>query len=206
MAGESSSYHHGNLRETLLDAARRLVEADGAGEVSLRAIAREAGVSPAAPYHHFESRRALLAAVAASGFHTLRDAMADAATEAPATDGPLGRLQAAGIAYVTFAVDHPELFRLMFSGVVANRSDFPELQGASEATRAVLGSLLAPEAGGETGAAIPSPALAAWSTVHGLAFLLVEGVAGEEARTKTPEEIAREVTRVLGRGLKDYAP
>src|SRR2546430_6260512 len=97
-------YHHGDLRRTLIDAALRIVEQVGPGALSLRELARHAGVSHAAPYRHFASREALLAALAAEGFRGLGAEMA-----ALASDGgdPLARFAALGLAYVRYAVAHP---------------------------------------------------------------------------------------------------
>lgn len=200
----TNPYHHGDLRRALLKAARRLVVRKGAANVSLRAIAREAKVSAAAPYHHFADREALLAAVAASGFESLTSAM-ETASATSEGDDPLGRLQAVGIAYVSFAVKDPEIFRLMFSGLLSDRGRFPELQAASDCTWDVLLGLLPSGRQGAGEDILPSVALATWSTVHGLAFLLIEGMLNEETRAAEPEEIARQVTLVLGRGLKSFA-
>lgn len=200
----AKSYHHGDLRPALLDAATRLVRAQGAANVSLRAIAREAGVSAAAPYHHFDDREALLAEVAATGFVAMEEAMARAATDTEAAT-PLGRLQAAGVAYVRFAVENAETYRLMFSGLLSERTRFPSLQRAANSAFTSLQRLVGPmeRADGEGG--LPAVALAAWSTVHGLAFLAMEGLLEKEAGSVGLDEIARQVTLVLGRGLRSYA-
>lgn len=201
----SKTYHHGDLRRALLDAATRLVRAQGAANVSLRAIAREAGVSAAAPYHHFDDREALLAEVAAAGFVSMEEAMARAAATDTEAAAPLGRLQAAGVAYVRFAVENAETYRLMFSGLLSDRTRFPSLQRAADSAFASLQRLVGPmeRADGEGG--LPAVALAAWSTVHGLAFLAMEGLLEKEAGSVGLDEIAREVTLVLGRGLRSYA-
>lgn len=194
-------YHHGDLRRALLEAGERLVAKQGAARASLRSIAREAGVSSAAPYHHFADRESLLAEVAASGFRSLGRAMETAAT-AHRADPPLDRLRAAGVAYVGFAAENPHLYRLMFGGLLSDRSRFPGLQAAAEATFGVLLRFLGPRDVGGGAGTLPAAALAAWSTVHGLAFLLIEGMLRDEAAELGVEEIARRVTLVLGRGLK----
>jgi AcrR family transcriptional regulator len=200
-------YHHGDLRRALLKAAERLVIREGPAQVSIRAIAREAGVSHAAPYHHFADREALLAAVAGSGFDRLRTAMQVAAGAGGPAD-PLSRLQAAGIAYVRFAVANPEIYRLMFSGLLADRSRYPDLEASTEAAFGVLLALLGDQGrakgrearpGADT---LPAVATATWSLVHGLAFLLIDGLLADEMASEGPEEIARQVTRVLGVGLR----
>src|ERR1700678_3123762 len=92
-------YHHGDLSRALVAAGRRILEAEGPAALSLRAVAREAGVSPAAPYHHFKDKSDLLAAVAEEGWHELGDAIAKGRTVA--TDPRLA-LHEIGVAYVTF--------------------------------------------------------------------------------------------------------
>jgi AcrR family transcriptional regulator len=111
-AAESRPYHHGDLRRALVDAARRLLEAEGPTALSLRAVAREAGVSPAAPYHHFKDKAELLDAVAQEGWEMLEQFMAEAKSS---THGRQ-QLTALGIAYVCFAREHPALYRVMYDG------------------------------------------------------------------------------------------
>ena len=105
---ESRPYHHGDLRRALLDAACKIMEHDGALALSLRAVAREAGVSPAAPYHHFRDKAELLAAVADEGFETLGLRM-KAARDAEPGDA----LTAMGVAYIMFAHENHALYRVM---------------------------------------------------------------------------------------------
>jgi AcrR family transcriptional regulator len=162
--GARRPYHHADLKPALLAAARRVLEREGPDRLSLRELARRAGVSHNAPYRHFRDRTALLAALAAEGFEQLTARMRAAAAGAPAAR----RLDAIGAAYVRFALDEPGLFRLMFGGRLAVK-DHPDLAAAAERAYAVLA--------GETGAAgTPAPrAIAAWATVHGLAHLLLDG-------------------------------
>jgi AcrR family transcriptional regulator len=169
------TYHHGDLRPALLAAARGLIERTGPSGTTLRAIARDAGVSPAAPYHHFADRDHLLAALAAEGFEELGVAMTRSAARVPRGQ-PLRRLQVAGVAYVRFALRNPELFRLMFSGMLEDRSTYPDLERAATEAFGVLQRLLGSAATPRTRP--DAAALAAWSTVHGLAVLLIEGRLG----------------------------
>src|SRR5829696_8419748 len=96
---ESRPYHHGDLRRALVDTARRLLESEGPSALSLRAVAREAGVSPAAPYHHFKDKGELLDAVAQEGWQLLDQALADAKSKAPSLKEAMTGL---GVAYVCF--------------------------------------------------------------------------------------------------------
>jgi AcrR family transcriptional regulator len=109
-SAEARPYHHGDLRRALVDAARRLLEAEGPSALSLRAVAREAGVSPAAPYHHFKDKSELLDAVAQEGWEMLQASMAEAKSNAIGIE----QLTALGIAYVCFAREHPALYRVMY--------------------------------------------------------------------------------------------
>jgi AcrR family transcriptional regulator len=197
------AYHHGQLRSALLEAAGRLVEEKGAMQVSLREIARVAGVSHAAPYHHFSDREALLAELATDGFHALGDSLRRGAGGTAESDS-LAKLQGAGVAYVRFAVENPEVYRLMFGALLSDRSRHPRLQAAADAAFGVLLDLMEGRRG-ETGPVAMNPvALATWSTVHGLASLLIEGLLSRETESVPAEEIARQATTVLGRGLQAY--
>jgi AcrR family transcriptional regulator len=104
-------YHHGDLRRALTDAALRIVQRDGLAALSLRAVAREAGVSPAAPYHHFKDKQELMMAVGAEGFSRLTDIMLEAKAKAPT---PMAALTALGVAYVCYARENPALYTLMW--------------------------------------------------------------------------------------------
>ncbi|MDR6627020.1 TetR/AcrR family transcriptional regulator [Caulobacter segnis] len=108
---ESRPYHHGDLSRALVDAARKILETDGPAALSLRAVAREAGVSPAAPYHHFKDKAELLEAVAHEGWVELDLALSKARA---ATETPGERMSNLGVAYVCFARDNPALYRVMY--------------------------------------------------------------------------------------------
>lgn len=196
----SRRYHHGNLRQALLDAARDLVEREGAEALTLRAAARRAGVSQAAPYRHFADKRALLAGVAEEGFRALADGMRRAAA-AHAAD-PLGRLQALGLAYVGFATGHPSHFRVMFGRELADRSPYPSLEeAAAEAFGLLVDGVAECQRAGHVRAGEPRDlALAAWSAIHGLSALVVDGqLLRLEAREAY--ELAQSVTTALFLGL-----
>lgn len=151
-----STYHHGDLRAALLQAAGKALEKQGITGLSLRDAARRAGVSHNAPYRHFADRDALLAALAAEGFRMLGEALRDKP----------GR--ARGEAYVRFALEHPQRFRLMFGGLLPI-TRYPELrESASGAYQSLV----------DAWKDMPEPqiaAAAAWSLVHGLAQLLLDG-------------------------------
>jgi AcrR family transcriptional regulator len=152
----------GELREALVVAALSILE-NGTGDLSLRAVARAAGVSAMAPYRHFADKAALLAAVAERGFVALHDDLA-AADGAP---DPRAALLAQGLAYIAFARARPALFRLMFVDQLGQVKPAGEENGAYDilARRVVA---LAPNDA-------DSAALACWSIVHGLATLVLDG-------------------------------
>jgi AcrR family transcriptional regulator len=168
-----TTYHHGDLRAGLLVAAREKLEDEGLEALSLREIARRAGVSQAAPYHHFASKPDLLAAVAAEGFDQLAAAMQARVARAKT---PAMRLNASGVGYVAFAAANPALFRLMFTSRGALPKD-ERLAAAAERARAVLLKALTEvlEAHGRDAADIPLARIATWSRAHGLAMLIIEG-------------------------------
>ena len=167
-------YPHGDLRRALLDAALAVLAEGGSAALSLREVARRAGVSHAAPYRHFSSREALLAAVAEEGFRALRSAMLEVMDGRGG--GPLDQLLASGVGYVRFAVGHPTHFRVMFGAELVGQTDYPSLREAGHAAYALLVSAI--EAGQVAGLIREAPAqhlaLTCWSATHGLAMLFVD--------------------------------
>lgn len=187
------SYHHGNLREALIEAGLQLLQEKGADGFSLRACAMRAGVSHAAPAHHFGDMRALLSALAAVGFAQLKDALSGAAAS---SRDPVRAMQAAGLAYIGFARDNPALFRLMYDG---ERLDWQEDELAAQvaAVSAILDDIAAP-ASRRTGPAGPhTPQLMQsflWSMMHGYAHL---AQAGQLTENHSPEQMFRTVSALM---------
>jgi AcrR family transcriptional regulator len=159
-------YHHGDLRRALLDTALEAVAEQGPAALSLRDVARRAGVSHAAPTHHFRDKTALLTALAAEGWSLLADSLQDVA----ANGDSFAEL---GVAYVVFATSHPAHFAVMRAPGLA-RADDPELEAAMGRARTQLKSGVRRFEAGTTRDA-DTTALAAWSLVHGLAALILEG-------------------------------
>ena len=163
-----SSYHHGSLREVLLEACVRLIEAEGIGAVSLRRVAREAGVSPGAPYHHFPDRAALLAAISVRGFEQLATDLRAAREKA---SGAREALLAMVVAYVEFARLHKAYFQLMFRPELSRPEKHPDAREAGDAAFAELTEVVA-----TCGAADPDGlAVSLWAFGHGLASLAIDG-------------------------------
>jgi AcrR family transcriptional regulator len=162
-ATRGRSYHHGDLRNALLSAARSILEDETQGELSLRAVARRAGVSHAAPYRHFPNHEALLAELAIEGFGELRDEIKLAAN---APDVEADRIAKIGAAYMRFVARRPALASLMFGPQLPNRDSFPKLGEMADAIGQEIGEALHDAALG----------LAVWAAVHGLAMLILRNV------------------------------
>lgn len=126
-----------DFRERLCDAAERLFAEKGPDSVTMRQLAAEVGVSPMTPYGYFKDKDDILAAVRARAFARHAEALEAAFETAPADD-PEARSEAVGRAYVRFALEHPEAYKLMFDTKQANATDYPELVAASERSRATM--------------------------------------------------------------------
>ncbi len=166
-----NTYHHGDLRQSLINAAIALISEEGINDLSLRQVARRVGVSHNAPYRHFEDKEALLAAVAEQGFQSLRVAMETARQVIP-PDSPQ-RLEAIGIAYVHFALAHPFHYRLMFGDYRCNLSKYSALAETAQQSFMVLVSTIREgQIAGIFRLADPvDMARVAWSLVHGQSML-----------------------------------
>lgn len=174
VAERGGQYHHGNLRQALLDAAETLLRREGVAGLTLRAAAAETGVSHAAPKNHFGDLRGLQSELAASGFRRLATQMR-VALESAAT--PDDAMDAIGRSYVAFAVANPGLFNLMYRGEMLD-AERPALKSALADMATLLRGTVAARHAGETlasPAAIVGGIAAAWSLVHGYATLLVDG-------------------------------
>jgi AcrR family transcriptional regulator len=186
-SGSARPYHHGDLRRAILGAALDVIADEGPSALSLRDLARRAGVSHAAPAHHFKDRVGLLTAIAAEGFGLLATALDDAAD-----------LRDAGVRYVRFAREYPAHFQVMFAPELLRENDL-ELTTARTLAgvrlRAAVSALPSEGRGPDTRLA----GIAAWSLAHGFATLLIshnlDGQVGEE----DPEEIFHALTEMLFR-------
>lgn len=195
------SYHHGDLRRALLDAAMQLVTAQGVKGFTLREAAREAGVSHNAPYRHFASRADILVALAVEGqqkmLARMEGAMAKAANQRQ-------RLERLAVAYLEFAATETPLFRVMFSADV-NEAQTPELVKAQAATMGCFEREV--RAGEECGLLQAGKAetflLAGWSAMHGGATLLIDRVLGRTSglSQRAPKRIAGDLMTTLFEGM-----
>ncbi len=194
-------YHHGDLRNALLQAGEQLLVAKGAAALSLREVAKSAGVSHTAPYRHFKSKAELLQALAQTGFEQLQQVLEDSV--AKAVRDPVQKMIEAGVAYVRLVVRNPEVTRLMFGGMVAvERSD--EYSKASDAAMNTLVAVI--EEGIKVGAFRNRDprelAMVAWTSMHGLSMLLLSGSieinCGDEAAV---EELVRSLAENVVFGI-----
>jgi len=199
-----STYHHGNLRQELLDASSAIIAEQGVEAMSLRDVARRAGVSPAAPYHHFENKDALLDAIACEGFAELNRLLVEA--REGATPEPTARLHAIGTAYVRFARERPAYFHVMFrrsqtSEPSEDQTDpFHVLVEVVQEVRDIdaIGRQVSQR----------GLVMAAWSLVHGAANLLLDGplARGIPELDITPDAVPELVVSTLETLLKALIP
>ncbi|MFF1920497.1 TetR/AcrR family transcriptional regulator [Streptomyces sp. NPDC058221] len=179
------TYHHGDLRRAVLTAALDVIATEGPAALSLRDLARRAGVSHAAPAHHFKDRTGLLTAIATEGYALFADALAGAPD-----------LRERGVAYVRFAATHPAHFQVMFQPDL-HHADDPELLAAraraTEALRAGVADLPPDGRGKDDRLA----GVAAWSLAHGFAALLLSGNLSDAMEGRDPEEAFRSLTALV---------
>ncbi|MGW6732276.1 TetR/AcrR family transcriptional regulator [Streptomyces sp. NPDC055013] len=178
---QSGTYHHGDLRAACLRAARELLEEDGSAGLSLRAVARRAGVSPTAPYRHYADRDSLVSAVAAEGYRELAEHLA-AVHPAPSTPDDLA---AVAVVYVHFALEHPALFRAMFAEP-CDPTSAERVAATAVITAYVQGIVRDAFPGVDNSEALSTTV---WALVHGLAFLHLDG----KLDSSTPEVVADQV-------------
>ncbi|MFF2326977.1 MULTISPECIES: TetR/AcrR family transcriptional regulator [unclassified Streptomyces] len=185
------TYHHGDLRRAVLTAALDVIRAEGPGALSLRDLARRAGVSHAAPAHHFKDRTGLLTAIATEGYGLFADALAEAPD-----------LKERGVRYVRFAAGHPAHFQVMFQPDLF-RGDDPELLAAkARATaelRAGVADLPVTGRGDDTDADADAQlaGIAAWSLAHGFATLLLSGNLSGPMGARDHEDVFRSLASLL---------
>lgn len=185
--GPRRPYHHGDLRRAILTAALDVIAADGPSALSLRDLARRAGVSHAAPAHHFKDRTGLLTAIAAEGFGLLADTLHEAVD-----------LKDAGVRYVRFAREHPAHFQVMFTPELLRADDLELSTARTLAGDALRGAVSAvrPET---LGIDARLAGVAAWSLAHGFATLLLGHNLDGPVGDKDPEEVFRTLAAALFR-------
>ncbi len=180
-------YHHGDLRQSLIDAAQAMITETGVENFSLRKAALAVGVSQAALYRHFAGKEELLAAVAKSAFLNVSERLQlayEKASKQKGSDNSIAQarhtLKAVGLAYVIFASEHPNLYRLMFDASLSNKQRYPELTDARRqalkwAAKAVT-SIFEPQAPFADGQ-LENTKFLLQSSIHGVASFVIEGLA-----------------------------
>ena len=171
-------YHHGDVRNVLLQQAENILIDEGPAGLSLRRLARLTGVSEAAPYRHFDGKDGILAAVAIAAFERFAEQLE---TAAASTENHEERIMALGAAYVQFAFENPQHFRLIFGRERPPRDQYPELRDAADNAfdvlqRAVTSVDRKAEMTLAEAASAYNRALAAWSRAHGIAMLVIDGM------------------------------
>ena len=192
-------YHHGDLKESLISATIELIRTQGIDRFSMTTACKEAGVSKAAPYRHFENKEALLEAVIDHGFKLLRDDM----TEATSTHKPgtFARITALGIAYVRFAIKEPELFRLMFGDYVHPINDCNEPVGKPTfqlLVDEIISLTKLSDVDALMGVAFPL-----WTMVHGAATLTIDNTYDRIYPDNDTEQMITEMTTKLLSGYPE---
>jgi AcrR family transcriptional regulator len=175
----AKQHHHGNLRETLINAGLALLQQNGVDGLSIRKVAALAGVSHAAPAHHFATLTDLRTAVIATGYRTFADRMLSEIAQIEPNDAlapPRDRILAAFRGYAAFAADNPALFQMMFGGA-ERKGDDPDLNAAAGAAMDVLRDICAPIVR-RPGEAADTNELMIWSLVHGFASLALTDNSG----------------------------
>lgn len=205
---ERENYHHGDLRQALIDAALELVAEKDVSSLSLREVARKAGVSHAAPYRHFEDKEALLAGVAEQGFGMFHQALEQAAQH---INDPLERLEAGFIAYIRYAIENPTHYRILFGAYGANATEtYPFLAVAiKQAFMQFVDTIAQGQSLGIIRSGNPEKlAQSVWASSHGLAMLLIDGQLTDKEKAMSSgqttcvyESLSRFTIRLLMEGL-----
>ena len=198
---ERRGYHHGNLREALIDAALELISEKGPAGFTFADAARGAGVSPAAPYRHFRDRDALMADIAKRGFEALATDLSAAAKDG--TPNPVAKVERIGQAYIDFARREPALFSAMFESGLAP-SEAPEVKAAEDRAFNVLLEACKAISNGAKTIQRPPPmmmALHLFSITHGIAALYSRGDGSRRTIPMSPSELLEAATLVYLDGL-----
>jgi len=172
---KKKNYHHGDLKNALIKAGVEILAKDGVIGLSLRKVAARAGVSHTAPYSHFVDKQALIAAISTEGFRQLYERMSAVAEEYKTK--PSMQLIEVGWAYVQFALDDRDRFKVMFSGTLEKEKEYPEFVTESQRNFQLVKMVV--EANQAAGVLRSGPsdlvALSAWAIIHGFSMLLLEG-------------------------------
>lgn len=203
---ENESYHHGNLPNALIDAALLILSRDGIESLSLREVAKIAGVSHTAPYRHFKNKIALLEAIAIQGYAQLENTCRVAYETYP--NDPNRQLIEAGMGYLTLVLEKPEIAHLMFSGILTKHQTRKPLNEAGDKAVQSLGWII--ENGKQQGLYSDHPTekltLAALAYVHGIAMMLLGGLLAKPETKQQLKLLAMQVGETMLHGLLKRYP
>jgi AcrR family transcriptional regulator len=171
---KKKSYHHGDLKNALIEAGADILSKDGVSGLSLRKVAQKAGVSHTAPYAHFADKQALIAAISTEGYKKLYEQIAQAAEQY--RSDPLQRLVESSWAYVEFALDEPDHFKVTLSGMIEKEQDYPAFVETAKQTFSLVVDIVAQcqQAGLLRKGAADLTAVSVWALIHGFVTLLLE--------------------------------
>lgn len=201
MNTKKSTYHHGNLREVLISSALEILKEGTLQDLSLRALARKAGVSQTAPYRHFEDKEALIVVLMQEGSTIMQDSMRLVCEN---TDDPVEQLINMGLAYYDFSQEHPAHFRLMFGGSLENKEKYTSLveteQQGYELVQNVVDECM--KLPGAPNLPTEMVRLSCWSLVHGLANLILNEVLNDDVpKDEDKRTVVSEVISFYTRSL-----
>ncbi len=201
MSKSTTSYHHGDLHNALIQAGLSVLETDGEAALTLRKVARVAGVSHAAPYRHFADKNALLSVIAQQGFSKLTEAMQAVHTQY--ADSPVQLLPEIGSCYIRFGIENAAYFQLMFGGLLRANHEDEALRAAGEATFAevVRAITISQKIGLVRDGDAVELATTAWAMAHGIAALLLEDMLAVHQQGDG-ELLARQALQNLMLGLR----
>jgi AcrR family transcriptional regulator len=191
---KKKTYHHGNLKQTLIDVSLDILVKEGHQSLSIRKVATQAGVSQSAPYRHFIDQEALYAEVACVGFQRLSDVLQELRKKYKKT--PLIQFRESGVIYVEFALNNPALFQIMYGNQIPDHSKYPFLIESEDQTFQILLDILTDckNEGSIQTDDIQGSATSAWTLVHGIAVLL----SGKQVMFRSTDlKKARKVTKDL---------
>lgn len=202
MAATKQAYHHGDLRSALLLAALEVISDIGPQGLTIREVARRAGVSHAAPYRHFEDKDEMILAIVEQGFALMQSTVQK--EQSQAEDDPVNQFAATGLGYINFALQHPAYYRVMFSGDLLSTTGHVSLQHTSaEALQDMVSQIEQCQTLGivREGDAVMQ-ALTIWSTIHGYVSLVNDNRIGHLVDIENaPDTIRDAVLAILFQGL-----
>ncbi len=203
MGDDKKSYHHGDLKTSMIVVARKMLEEKGPEAISFRGIAREVGVSQTAPYNHFDGKDHLLSLVAAEGFRELYTSQLNACAD---TKSPEECVRALARDYVHYSCANPQLYRLMFGAGVVAWHQYPEVKEVAQQSYGPIVQALAQfldlsDESKEQRLRLVSATF--WSTCHGMSMLIIDGMlTPDKVLAESKEQLVEMITQLMTDQLK----